>query len=159
MRERLFIAAFIADEKRDATAAAIKAGYSLKNVDRAADKLLHKQEVQDEIERRLNPTPNDQVTPEFVISGILHNIEVAKRAGSGAWQSQTILRGFELLGKRLGMWTERVEVDASDKMIAQLLAGRRRAAGLLEEEKKGEIIAGESDAILLVTEEESKKPN
>ena len=65
--------------------------------------------------------------------GIVESIETAKAAGIGAWQSQAILRGYELLGKYLGFFTDKVEVGADQKLIEQLLLGRKRATGLLRE--------------------------
>ena len=40
----------------------------------------------------------------------------------------------ELLGPCLGMFSERVDVSADDKLIERLILGRRRAAKLLNQE-------------------------
>jgi hypothetical protein len=39
----------------------------------------------------------------------------AASAGRGAWQSQTIQRGWELLGRYLGVFTDKVEVGAGQQ--------------------------------------------
>ena len=67
-----------------------------------------------------------------------------------AWAFAAQLRGYELLGKYLGMWTERVDVSSDEKLIAALIAGRRRAQGLppvcdAEEEITEPVIIEEPD--------------
>jgi hypothetical protein len=61
-------------------------------------------------------------------------IETAKAAGVGAWQSQAAQRGYEMLGRYLGTFTDRVEINQDAEIIERLMMGRRYAAGLKEEE-------------------------
>jgi hypothetical protein len=44
-----------------------------------------------------------------------------KNAGQGAWQSQAILRGYELLGRSLGLFHDKIDVDAADNAIMETL--------------------------------------
>jgi hypothetical protein len=158
MRQRLFVAALVADEKRNATAAAIKAGYSSKpgSANRQAFLLMQNKEIQDEIERRLKPILDEyQVTADSVIKGICDSIEAAKQAGIGAWQTSAIQRGYEMLGRSLGLFKDKIDVNAEDnQIIAMLHKGRQRAAGLAEEDSAEEELLDQ-----LVAEEEAKKPN
>jgi hypothetical protein len=54
--------------------------------------------------------------------------------------------GYELLGKYLGIFTDKVEVGVDERVMKQLELADRRAAGLLpaEEEKNASDVAEES---------------
>ena len=56
-------------------------------------------------------------------------------------QIQAVQRGYELLGRYLGLFKNKIKVDSDEKLIAALQRGRLRAAGLLsateEEEEDG----------------------
>ena len=71
-----------------------------------------------------------EVDAEMVLSGIVATIREAE-GSCGAWQAATRLKGYELLGKYLGIFTDKVEVGLDNKIIEQLEMGRRRAAGLM----------------------------
>lgn len=132
--QQLFILEYLADPRHSAKDAAIKAGYSKFHVKENAYHLLQNPEVQGQIERELNKHLRKlQVNAEMVISGIVNSIERAERAGDGAWQFQAVQRGYELLGKYLGLFTEKVEIGLDEKIMEQLAVGRARAAGLLKE--------------------------
>ena|SRR6516225_6280129 len=77
-----------------------------------------------------------------------------KAAGQGAWQSATQLRGYELLGKYLGIFKDQVDVSADEKLIEQLHRGRLRAAGLLPKEEEES-----SDAVDESKRDDEPKPN
>lgn len=62
-------------------------------------------------------------------------IEQAKRCGPGGWHSAAILRGYELLGRYLGMFHEKIDFSGDEKIIALLAAGRKRAAGIADDEE------------------------
>jgi hypothetical protein len=72
----------------------------------------------------------------MALKGILDAIEDAKHSGRGAWQSSTIMRGYELLGRHLGLFVDRVEIDTDEKIMASLGAGRKRAGGLVNDEEE-----------------------
>src|SRR5215472_15753178 len=98
-----FCLEYLADPKRNATQAAIKAGYARSGAKQFASKMLKNPEIKQHIDAQLMKyLQHLEVNAELVITGILQTIEDAKNAGQGAWQSQSILRGYELLGPLLG---------------------------------------------------------
>jgi hypothetical protein len=134
--QQMFVLEYLSDPQRNAKAAYLRAGYSANNAAGQAAALLGKQEIKDAIEYELQRHLRKlQVNAEMVISGIVESIDSAKRAGQGAWQIQAIQRGYELLGRYLGIFTERVEVGLDDKIMEQLALGRARA-GLLPKEEE-----------------------
>ena len=142
--QRRFILEYLADGSRNAAAAARRAGYSDDCAKQHAYKLLHTDEVQREIERQLQRhLEHLEISAEMVLQGIVETINRARASGEGAWQSATILKGYELLGRYLGMFKDRVDVGVDDAIMKQLELGRARAAGLLKEPEA--IIAGDND--------------
>ena len=90
-------------EKKSATEAAKLAGYSPSYANRQAAKLVDKPQIKARIEE-LQRRVDDQfvVTPAQVRRGIYHE---AQNADSAAAR----IRAWELLGKDLGMFTDRTE--------------------------------------------------
>ena len=128
---------YLADEKRNATQAAIRAGYSKTSAKFAACHMLKDPEIQKLINRELTRHLKQlDIDAQMVLKGINDAIEDAKRAGQGAWQSQAVLRGYELLGKSMGLFVDRVESNLDEKIMETLIRGRRRAAGLKEDEEE-----------------------
>jgi hypothetical protein len=78
------------------------------------------------------------VTQAQVISGIWKSIDDALAAGTGAWQAATVQRGYEMLGRHLGMFTDKIELSQDEKIVAALTAGRERARGVIEPEEEAE---------------------
>jgi hypothetical protein len=68
-----------------------------------------------------------EINQNLVLVGILQTIEKAIAAGSGAWQMTTLPKAYELLGKHLKMFTDKVELGLDDALIERLTAGRLRA--------------------------------
>jgi len=68
---------------------------------------------------------------------------------------QAIFRGYELLGKYFGMFTEKIEVGVDDKIVQELERGRLRAAGLLPAVQEKDA----SDAVEESKAEDERKPN
>jgi hypothetical protein len=69
--------------------------------------------------------------------------------------SAAVQRGYELLGKSIGLFRDRIDVDAiDDQIIERLHAGRERA-------RRGAVIddAVEDAPLAAVVSDESKKPN
>lgn len=112
--------------------AAFKAGYSKNRAAIRACELMKNPEVQREIERHLNGKVKSvearPLTPETVIQDLDDIANMCKSAGAGAWQAATLVKVAELKGKYLKMFTDRVEVGPSDKLMELLLEGRKRAA-------------------------------
>ena len=150
LRQQRFVKELLADPARNATEAAIKAGYSAHSAKFQASSLMRNHAVQLAIQNELREICGElHVDATLVVRGILDSIQQAEAAGVGAWQLTARLRGWELLGKYLGIFHEKVDVSADQELMHQLMRGRLRAAGL---EPEGD--ADEQAAIDL-----EKKPN
>lgn len=92
------------------TAAAVRAGYASNYPDRQAHQLLHNQGIMTYIEflTASKAAKIMSVNPDYVIQGIV-NI-VSKEEGKDGDK----LRGFELLGKILGMFVDKTELSGRD---------------------------------------------
>lgn len=118
----------------NATQAAIRAGYSERTAKSIGQENLTKPAIAAEIaKQQAKVAKKAEITAEFVLAGI---VALIKRCEQNQEES-TALKGYELLGKHLGMFKERVEhtgkdggpietADVSDRDIAQ------RAAFLLQ---------------------------
>ena len=130
-----FVRALLADPKRNGTSAAIRAGYSEKRAKKTASELLANPEVQLAIsEKQIAALDNAQVDANYVILGIRDTIQRCRVLGKG-FNPNAAFKGFELLGKYLKLWTDKVELnDVSD------LAERIRQAWKEEAESESETI-------------------
>jgi phage terminase small subunit len=153
-RMHMFVREYLADPQRNATQAARRAGYSKSSAPAHSCRMLQDPEVQELINKELTRHLEKlDVDAQLVLKGIMDTIEDAKHSGRGAWQSATILRGYELLGRSLGLFHDKIDVNAADNaLIDALKRGRERAAGLLQEEEEEAPEAEEKPA-------EEQKPN
>ena len=121
--QELFVRALLADPKRNARAAVIRAGYSERRARDTARELLANPEVQLALhEKQIAALEGANVDVMYIIMGIRDTIERCRALGKG-FNPNSALRGFELLGKYLKLWTDKVELnDIGD------LADRIRAA-------------------------------
>jgi phage terminase small subunit len=157
--QRRFILEYLGDGSRNAAAAARRAGYSDDSAKQRGHVLLRNEEIQRAMEHELQRhLEHLQIDAEMVLQGILDTIKKAERSGEGAWQSATILKGWELLGRYLGMFKEQIAVGVDEAIMKQLELGRARAAGLLKEPEP--IIAEDADSNAVeVSEDDTPKPN
>lgn len=125
----------LANRDKPAAWAAVRAGYSQKRSKETASELLKNPGIKAAIEQKLTSKfEKVEVSEKFVLTGLLRTIERCVEVGPGAWQTAGILKAYELLGRHLKMFTEKVEIDLSDRIMDALKAGRKRA-GLPEPEK------------------------
>ncbi len=88
----------------NATQAAIRAGYSQPTASQTASRLLTNVKVQRVLaEVQTEDAAKTQLTREFVIEGLM---EIAKTAEVASAR----VRAYELLGKHLALFTDRLEV-------------------------------------------------
>lgn len=147
-KQRLFIAEYLID--KNATQAAIRAGYSEKTAQEQSSRLLSNVIIQEEINKHIEKqVKRVLITSDYVIDGIK---EVAERClqrvpvmvgrgedrhqliddetGEGVWQfdSGGANRAFELLGKHLKLFTDKVEIDAtiSDKFASMSVSEKAK---------------------------------
>jgi len=118
------------------TQAAIRAGYSAKTANVKAAQLLAKVNIQEAIQERMNyRQERTQIDADFVLHGIVKNIKrceqaepVTDREGNPVittnedgelaaaykYDATNALRGYELVGKHLKMFTDKVDHSSSD---------------------------------------------
>lgn len=113
-KQARFVEEYLVD--LNATAAARRAGYSAKNADRIGPELLGKSWVSDAIHRaQAKRSARTGVTQDQVIEELrkIAMAEASDEKGS-VLRYQNKLRALELLGKHLGMFRERVTIDAGE---------------------------------------------
>ena len=144
--------------------AAIRAGYKAKNASQMAYNLLKLPEIQEAIELKMaERSARTGITQDYVLNTIKDTIERCRQiepvrdkkgnpvfvetpdgelAPAFTFQSMAVLKGSELLGKHLKMFTDKVELkskkkgeitpDMDPKQAAQIYAERMK--GLFEDE-------------------------
>lgn len=119
------------------TQAAIRAGYSKKTAEAAGSRLLRNVKVTARIQQLRNEQQKRvEVTADYVLTTIIDTIERCKQAepvtdkkgeivkiedpetgemtAQYKYDAAAVLKGSELLGKHLAMWTEKREVTGKD---------------------------------------------
>jgi phage terminase small subunit len=137
-RQQLFCHELLANPDKPAAWAAVRAGFSEKRAKETASELLKHPGIKAAIEQKLTSKfEKVEVSEKLVLTGLLRTIERCIEAGSGAWQTAGILKAYEMLGRHLKMFSDKVEVDFGEEILQILAAGRKRA-GLpeLKEAKK-----------------------
>lgn len=131
-KQERFVAEYLID--LNATQAAIRAGYSEKTASAIGHENLNKPEIAAAIAaKQAKLSEKTEITAEFVLAGI---VSLIKRCEKNDDES-VALKGYELLGKHIGLFKDRVEhtgkdggpietAERSDRDIAQ------RAAFLLQ---------------------------
>jgi len=123
----------------NATQAAVRAGYAAgKTAEVQGARLLGNAKVKaaiDELKKARSQTTG--ITAERVLTGIMGVIERCEQAvavtdedgnPTGEWkfESGSALRGYELLGKHLKLFTERIEVSDSSELATRIKEARER---------------------------------
>ena len=110
-RKELFVRALLSDPKRCTTAAVIAAGYSEKRAKITARELMNDPEVQMALhEKQIAALEGSNVDPTYVIMGIRDTVERCRGMGK-AFNPVSTLKGFELLGRYLKLWTDKLELN------------------------------------------------
>ena len=115
----------------NATQAAIRAGYSKKSAARIGVELLNKTQVSDAIQKaREQQTKRTLITADYVLSSLREVVErsmqrapvcnmrgeqIIDDEGNHIWgfDAKNANRALELLGKHLGLWTDKVQTEVS----------------------------------------------
>jgi phage terminase small subunit len=127
-RRQLFVHEYCADPKANGTAAAVKAGFNEKRAKITACELLKDPEIKAAIEHKMKQRLEKvSIGPDLVLTGLLETIELCLSAGAGSWQTSGLIKCYELLGKHLGMFKERIELGVDEAILAKLIEGRERA--------------------------------
>ena len=137
-KQAAFVAEYLVD--LNATKAATRAGYSEKTAYSIGGELLKKPEIQQAIsEARADQEKRTQVDADFVVNGL---VDVYKRCmvaepvldsegnNTGVWRfsASGANKALELLGKKLGLFTDKVEHSGSMDLAMAIAEGRKRAS-------------------------------
>ena len=120
-KQALFVKEYLVD--LNATQAAIRAGYSTKTAGSQAHDLLKKPEIQELVSSCATARAKSvDITAEYVLSTIKNTIERCAQAeqvvdkdgvpsGEYKFDSAAVLKGSELLGKYLKLFTDKQQID------------------------------------------------
>jgi phage terminase small subunit len=130
-------AAFVMEYLKDlnATQAAIRAGYSKKTASSQGERLLRNAEVQAAVTKgREKLAAKAEVTAERVLNGLL----AEATADDGPMCKGARVKAWELLGKHLGLMTDRSKVEVSGDVTGYLAMSLERFNRLGLAEKLGD---------------------
>lgn len=118
-KQRTFVAEYLVD--LNATQAAIRAGYSVKTAGSIGEENLRKPEIQAAIaEAQAERAEKTQRTA----LDVLKDIQAVSRQAWEADDLKTALKGLELEGRHLGMFTDKVDLNAKGNLTVKLLTYR-----------------------------------
>lgn len=144
-KQEAFVREYLVD--LNATQAAIRAGYSEKTAGAIGDENLKKPEIAQALkiamEKRAERT---EITADYVLNGIKELVErciqaepvrdaEGKPTGEYKFEAAPALRGYELLGRHLGLFPNKMDVTVKDEISAILESVRRRNAPAQAERK------------------------
>lgn len=107
-KQSAFVREYLVD--LNATQAAIRAGYSERTANAQAGRLLANVGIREAIETaQAKRARRVEIKAEDVLRGVIEVTTQARESGD----LKTALKGYELQGKHLGMWTEKVKQEVS----------------------------------------------
>lgn len=116
-RQAKFVDEYLVD--LNATQACIRAGYSAKSADKIGHELLGKTGVSEAIAKRMKDRERrTEITQDYVLNTIRSTVERCSQAepvtdsegnptGEYKFDASNVLKGCELMGKHLAMWTDK----------------------------------------------------
>lgn len=136
-KQKIFVKEYLVD--LNATRAAISAGYSKKTAYSQGQRLLKHVEVSAELAESTQKRAGKlDISAEYVLGMIKQTVErcsqgveVCDREGNptGEWKEDSfaVLKGCELLGKHLKLFTDKIEHSGLDKLPDVLARARQRS--------------------------------
>lgn len=147
-KQQTFVREYLVD--LNATQAAIRAGYSAKTAGAIGDENLKKPEIAQAVQAAMDErAQRTEITADYVLTTIHETVERCKQAKpvfdrkgepvlvetpSGdvvpayVFDSTAVLRGAELLGKHLKLFTDKIEHSVADDLASLLTASRGRVS-------------------------------
>lgn len=139
-KQQRFVEEYLID--LNATQAAIRAGYSERTAEQQGSRLLSNVKVAKTINDALvSRSKRTEITADYVLSTILETVERCKQAApvldktgkqvmveteggelapAYTFDSKAVLRGCELLGKHLALFTDKQEITGADSGPVQI---------------------------------------
>jgi phage terminase small subunit len=117
-KQQTFVAEYLKD--LNATRAAVRAGYSAKTAQEQSSRLLSNVMVAEAVQKAMDKrSERTQIDADYVLSGIRDVVEATRQS-----QPMAALKGFELLGKHLELFTDKQKVsgdkDAPIRVIVDI---------------------------------------
>jgi phage terminase small subunit len=134
-KQRQFVREYLID--RNATQAAIRVGYRAQNADVTGPRLLKVPAVAQEIETQSQfVQERASVTAEYVLRNLKEIVErcmqrVPAEEENWSFNAAGALRALELLGKHLGLFKDKVQLDGVDDLAGRLQRARERRQVML----------------------------
>lgn len=121
-KQKRFIDEYLID--LNATAAAIRAGYSEKTANEIGSQNLVKLSIQKAIAERLKERQQrTEITQDFVLTNLKEIVQRSmQHEGADEYDPRAAAKALELLGKHLGMFTDKIKLE-----------GELTVSGILEE--------------------------
>ena len=143
-KQKRFVEEYLVD--LNATQAAIRAGYSAKAAGAIGHETLTKPEIRDAIVlAQAARADRTKITADYVLTTIKTTIERCSQAeqvmvwdpdakamvASGEWKFEHsgVLKGAELLGRHLKLFTDKVDVNVTGPLAERLAKARKRSTG------------------------------
>ena len=138
-KQQRFVEEYLID--MNGTQAAIRAGYSARNADKIASQLIGKSRVAAAIaSAKSERSARVSVSADYVVNNLVEIVErsmqrapvlttrgkqVYDEEGNALWRfdAKAANKALELLGKNLGMFTDKIEADVSANVKVVLFGG------------------------------------
>lgn len=123
-KQELFVKEYLVD--LNGKQAAIRAGYAPASAEVHASRMLSNAKVQEAVQQAMDKRAQKvEITAEYVLTTIKNTIERCSQAepvldrdgnptGEYKFDSNAVLKGAELLGKHLKLFTEKVDISNPD---------------------------------------------
>jgi phage terminase small subunit len=119
-KQQVFVDEYLKD--LNATQAAVRAGYSEKTAKVIGSENLTKPDIAGAIQKAMDErSERTAITQDYVLQGIQDVTEATRNE-----QPAVALKGYELLGKHLKLFTEKLELGADASLAEAISAARQR---------------------------------
>jgi len=134
-RQQIFVSAYLAH--KNATRAAIEAGYSEKTAHSQGPRLLENVEIKAALAQKVQTlTDKLDIGPEYILRSLRevaerckqaipvmefdHETKTMKETGEWKFEHQGANKALELLGKYQKLWTDKIEIDDQSSLAEKV---------------------------------------